>query len=367
MKAFFPSPRPRWDCSWPLWLVAVAIVWANFASSAGAIEPMATTEVVAVEGAEVVLGAGKLAGLAMASQVTLLRESEPIIHPLTGEVLGVPQEPVGTVHIFELSEHRSRGKLVKMYSEPMNGDLAEFQPVVAMPEVTTVMEEMEALKATVERVRERDDDLRSYPAFARKVWDEVSAMRSYLTSIDQRLVEIEEQQSEDHFRFSSVLSGEHRQQDYKEFTVRYAPDMEVRLRAAGKTLLIEVVGDSLQVEQMAAPVSMMEGEEESDSAGLLAMFGFGTGADDVDEEYMEPLQEVEIADLTTDEEMPWYSSVYHLAAGVGLTMAMLIMVFLVIKRRYTDVMDGLEEFDDEYDSFLEDEDDDEDEDDEDER
>jgi len=48
-------------------------------------------------------------------------------------------------------------------------------------------------------------------------------------------------------------------------------------------------------------------------------------------------------------------------AGVGLTLAMLVMVFLVIKRRYSDVMDGLEDFDDGYDSYLEDEDEDEDE------
>ena len=42
-----------------------------------------------------------------------------------------------------------------------------------------------------------------------------------------------------------------------------------------------------------------------------------------------------------------------------------IMVVLVIKKRYSDVMDGLEEFDDEYDKYLEDEDELEDEDDDD--
>ena len=194
------------------------------------------------------------------------------------------------VHIFEVSEHRSRGDVVKMYSEPMAGDLAEFVPIApAAPEVSTVMKEMEALRATVERVRKHDAEMSSYPAFARKVWDEISAMSLYLTSIDQRLVEIEEQQSEDHFRLSSVLSGEHSRQDYKEFTVRYAPDTQVRLRAAGKTLLIEVVGDSLRVEEMAAtPVLLTVPRQESESGGLLAMFGFGSD-DDADE--MEALEE----------------------------------------------------------------------------
>jgi hypothetical protein len=73
------------------------------------------------------------------------------------------------------------------------------------------------------------------------------------------------------------------------------------------------------------------------------------------------MYEVEVADLTTDGDAPWYSTVYHMPAGVGLTLAMLVMVFLVIKRRYSDVMDGLEDFDDGYDSYLEDEDEDEDE------
>ena len=291
MKATFLSPRPRWDCSWPVWLATVAILWASSAITACALEPMATTEVVAVEGNEVVLGDGRLSGLDIASQITLLRDGEPIIHPLTGEVLGVPQEPIGTVHIFEASDHRSRGSLIKMYSESMAGDMAEFQPAspasMSAPGVSSVMQEMEELKATVERVREREDDLRYYPSFARKVWDEISAMRSYLTSIDQRLVEIEEQQSEDHFRLSSVLSGEHHQQDYKEFTVRYAPDTEVRLRAAGKTLLIEVVGDSLRVEEMATPVSMEQTtEQESESPGIMAMFEFGGDDDDADEDSM---------------------------------------------------------------------------------
>lgn len=352
-----------------LGLVLALVVCATSAPDPMAPTTMATTEVVAVEGTEVVLGAGSLAGLIVSSQVTLLRESEPIIHPLTGEVLGVPQEPVGTVHIFEVSEHRSRGGIVKRYSDPAPGDLAEFQPARTpkpAPAVSSVMQEMEALKATVAQVKAREDDLRSYPAFARKVWDEVSAMRAYLTSIDQRLVEIEQQQSEDHFRLSSVLSGEHRQQDYKEFTVRYAPDTEVRLRAAGKTLLIEVVGDSLQVEELATPVAMMAAPKQQ-STGLMAMFGFGGGDDEADAEAAYDVSEmppVQIEDMTMDGQQPWYVSIYHLAAGIGLTLALLVLVVMIVKRRYSDVMDGLEDFDDEYDSYLEDEDEDEDDDDE---
>ncbi len=60
MKATFPSPRRRLDSSWPIRLAFVTILWANTDTSAGALEPMAATEVIAVEGTEVVLGAGRL-------------------------------------------------------------------------------------------------------------------------------------------------------------------------------------------------------------------------------------------------------------------------------------------------------------------
>lgn len=372
MTATLPSPRHRRLRHWPLGLLVGFVVCAS--SMAGALEKVATTQIVAVEGTDVVLGAGRLAGLAEASMVTLLREAEPIIHPLTGEVLGVPQEPVGTVHVFDVGETSARGNLVKVYSEPQAGDLAEFEPVEMtapepMAEVSNVMREMEQLKATVERVQEREDDLRSYPAFARKVWDEISAMRGYLTSIDQRLVELEDQQTEDHFRLSSVINGEYRQENYKEFTIRYAPDTEVRLRTAGKVLTIDVIGDSVTMgSMMEAPMPMAPKPEEP-GGGILAMLGFGSGADDeaVEEALDEPMmEEIPVGDMTSME--PWYKSVYHLAAGVGLLLAMLIMVLLVIRSRYTDVMDGLEEFgddEDDYDSYLED-DEDEDEDDEDE-
>jgi hypothetical protein len=48
------------------------------------------TTVVAVSGQEVTLGAGSRSGMVMAAEVTLLRQGQPIVHPLTGQILGVP-------------------------------------------------------------------------------------------------------------------------------------------------------------------------------------------------------------------------------------------------------------------------------------
>lgn len=339
-----------------LWLLSLALGFLPAETSAST----AIAKVSAVDGAEVIIDAGRADGLTETAKVTLLREGDPIAHPLTGEVLGIPQEPVGTVHIYEVDDHSARGGLVKMYSDPLVGDLAEFKPTMVAakpapaPEMEQVKERVEELSQNVEEYRRRSEQrLGTYPDFARRVLDEISAMKSYLVSLDERMVELEEQQNEHHFRLSSVLSGEYRQEDMKEFTIRYAPDTQVRLRAAGKTLMIDVVVDSLRMTPVPGEsVAMADSEADGDGPGLLSMF---FGSDDEPES----IDDVEMSTETPmdmgDAEVPWYTSVYHLAAGVGLILALLIMVFLVIKRRHSDVMDGLDDFDDEYEGYLDDE------------
>ncbi|MBT3341713.1 MAG: hypothetical protein HN712_02350 [Gemmatimonadetes bacterium] len=336
-------------------LVALAIGWMPAVVQAST----AIAKVSIVEGAEVVIDAGHEDGLTVTAKVTLLREGEPIIHPLTGAVLGMPQEPVGTVHIYEVEAHSARGGLVKMYSDPLVGDLAEFEPKVAAttapaPDVAQVKERVEQLSQHVEEYQRRSERrLGTYPDFARRVLDEIAAMKSYLVSLDERMVELEEQQNEHHFRLSSVLSGEYAQEDLKEFTIRYSPDTQVRLRAAGKTLMIDVVADSIHLTPVdGQPVAMAtDVAVEGESSGFMDLFDFGGDDEDGAQEIMAPEMPME------DEEGElWYTSVYHLAAGVGLIFALLIMVVLVIKRRYSDVMDGLDDFDeDEYEGYLDDE------------
>ena len=328
------SRRIAWAGSVARLLAALAIA-AVAAEAAGPV--LSTARVVAVEGPVVVLGAGRLNGLTEASQVTLLRDGEPIVHPLTGEVLGTPQEPVGTVHVYEVFDRQARGGMIKVYSDPQVDDLVEFERVAVQPAapepppraVAEVMRKVEELEGSVAEYQRSSKDLRSYPAFARRVWDELASMKSYLVSLDERLVELEQQQSEDHFRLSSVLSGEYAREDLKEFTIRYTPDTQIRLRAAGKTLLISVVRDSLHLEEA----------------------GTGAVVDDFDE-YLEDLPIEPGAEKPPDGEEPWYKSEWHLAGGAGLLFALLIMVTLIIRRRYNDVMEGLDDFDDE---FLDDE------------
>ena len=136
----------------------------------------AIAKVTVVEGAEVIIDAGHEDGLTVTAKVTLLREGEPIVHPLTGEVLGMPQEPVGVVQIYEADAHIARGGLVKMYSDPMVGDLAEFKPRISAPaatpapDVEQVKQRVEQLSKNVEEYRRRSEQRTgTYPDFARRV------------------------------------------------------------------------------------------------------------------------------------------------------------------------------------------------------
>ena len=109
---------------WGHWLAVVLLVggtvWVRAAE-------VTTTEVVGIDGEQVEFGIGRLDGLKRDARVTLLRPGEPIVHPLTGQVLGIPQEPVGITRIVRAEEHRAWGLMVKTYSNPQLGDLAEYE------------------------------------------------------------------------------------------------------------------------------------------------------------------------------------------------------------------------------------------------
>lgn len=298
---------------------------------------MGSARVLEVDGDVVILGAGRMDGLGTESQVTLLREGESIVHPLTGEVLGTPQEPVATVRVLGVEDRRARGGLLRTYSEPRVDDLVEFQiiaeePPPSPPAVDEVLRQVQELQGSVSEYQRSGESLRDYPTFKGRVWSALKDMRSTLNSLDERLEVLEEQQSEDHFRLSSVLNGEYRDEELEEITFRYSPDTQIVLEAAGKTVYVRLSRrDSTYVLEEAPAASAYE--------------------------EMPPLMDEDAVDEDPDAK-PWYQSQLHLAGGAGLLVALLIAATLVIRRRYNDVMGGLDDYDEE---FLDDDEDEEEE------
>ena len=229
------------------WILLLGLMVGPTAAEVG------TTRVIRVEDSEVVLGAGLSNGLGIGAQVTLLRQGDPIVHPLTGEILGVPQEPVGYLKITEAEDRQAKGTLQKMYSAPLVDDLAEYEKQETVAQAARIKkaeaDEMTArvkkLERSVKRYQKSNKALSESPAFVQQVWDEIIVMKSYLLALDERLVEMETQQGEDRTRLSSVLDGESQRQGMEEFTIRYKPGTDVKLKIAGKTLVITVNPDSV--------------------------------------------------------------------------------------------------------------------------
>ena len=301
---------------------------------------LSTTHVSSVrhDGAtSVAIEAGSDQGLQTGASVTLLRAGEEIIHPISGKVLGIPQEPVGLAEVRSLEADRATAILVKTYSMPRIGDLVEYEQAESVQRNASAGPE--AVAQVIERVRGLENDIKSYqksrktlsayPVFAQQVWDEMGAIKSYLVTLDERLIELEAQQGADRDRLAQVMSGEYRAEDTRELTIRYSEDMDVRLQVAGKTVLISMERDSLHLGQLEGPT-------------LLA----------------DNLVDVESENGETDWSIEYLSNALGSTLGISFIafgiIALTGIVIFLIKRRYNDVMGSLEDLDQD---FVDDDDD----------
>ena len=310
------------------WIALIA--WLAAAAGAGA--GTATSRVVELREENgspiVVIGAGRRDGMVADLEATLLREADPIVHPLTGEVLGVPQEPVGTVRVYEVRESQSLGRMIKTYSSPQVGDLVEYeqsavqeQPAesASPPEVEEVMKRVKELEQDIAQYRKSRKEVASYPVFARQVWDELSDVRSYLVSLDERLVELETRQEEDRLRLNSMLSGEYQGEAVKEFTVRYSPDTDLKLRVEGTTVWIGVEEDSLRVEGL---------EERKTPAGEKVL--------------------QEEPDKERGFDLSFLRSPYAQAGSLAVIGVLGAVLYILMKRREESVLEEFEDLDEDY-------------------
>ena len=269
----------------------------------------------------VVLDAGRLDGLSEGAQVTLLREGEAIVHPLSGEVLGIPQEPVGLVEVQALQDHRAQAVLLKSYSTPRVGDLAEYAKVAVEPEEASggveveqenkMMNRVEVLEAGMQQYRKSQKSLSAYPVFAQQVWDEMGTIKSYLVTLDERLIELEAQQGEDRNRLAAMIDGEYQSESARELTIRYSEDTDLKLRVAGKTLEISVERDSI----------LLKESNEFDRA----------------------VNEPNEGGWELDEEI--FGSPYVIGGIVFVVLLVVVVLVVIIKQRFDRAMDGLEEYD----------------------
>jgi hypothetical protein len=213
------------------------------------------------------LSVGRIDGLGRDDPVMLLRQAAPIVHPLTGEVLGVPEEPVGLLRVESLGEQQAQGRLIRSYTAPRVGDVAEYQRRVggasgpaappseppSEPEPTGRADGPDARAAAPagsERARaDHEPTTAGHAPLA--VWDELASMQHYLRSIERRLDTIEREHREAASGPSLPKADASAGGDTRELTIRYSAGTDVRLRLAGHTLLVSVEPDSLRLTEAA--------------------------------------------------------------------------------------------------------------------
>ncbi|MEE3233374.1 MAG: hypothetical protein VX294_04345 [Candidatus Latescibacterota bacterium] len=226
--------------------------------------------------------------------VTLLREGPPIVHPISGAVLGVPHEPVGFGDVRMIDKLGATVVLSKIFSKPALGDVAEYEFVMPAPQLaentssksmSNIVDIVHGLEETVKNYAKSQNTVSAYPVFAKEVWDEINSLRSYLVSIDERLVEYEIRQQEDHKRNLQIAVDDLRRESARELILRYDEDTDVKFEVSGNTLHLTVQRDSIIVDEvttvgpdgLTAGLEGIETEEiESDStwfSHLLSMLG----------------------------------------------------------------------------------------------
>jgi hypothetical protein len=306
--------------------------------------------------------------LALDAQVNLLRPGSPIVHPLTGQVLGQPQEPVGVARVFEVGDHQSRAVVEKSYTAAQIGDEVEFAPAPGQETATAgqgheaggaapaeehgraaggdaaLQQRLRDLERSVEEYHASSKTLKAYPAFAQRVWDEISTMKSYLVSLDERLVQLEEQQSQERHPLGAPGGDGGGEEGMREFTVRYAPDTLVRLKVAGRTLLLSVERDSLRVEEEGAAPAAVAGEHqaEGEPAGAPDHEPAGEGGGEEAPAAGEGHGAAAPGGEGHEAQPPWYHSPWVLGSGVLALGLVAGVVSWLIKRRYEEESEELE-------------------------
>jgi hypothetical protein len=222
--------------------------------------------------------------------------------------------------------------MIRRYSEPEVGDLAEYERRAVEPEPRQVAtapagEEaqqmrvrIEGLEQDVDRYRKAQKTISAYPVFAQQVWDELRSVKSYLIGLDERLIELENMQEEDRDLLNAVIRGEYQNGEMREFTIRHSPDTDIRLEVAGKTLVVSVERDSLRLDPpvledpLLGEIAIEEVSEDGEGALDLSLL----------------------------------SSPYVQAGSLGVIAALAGVLFFLMKRREDSFTEELEDLDGDY-------------------
>ncbi len=279
---------------------------------------------------ELVLDVGVLQGLLPPAQIIILRPGEAIIHPLNGKLIGIPQEPVGMAQVYHADERQARAVMLKMYKRPRPGDIVEYQRegTAARAVLTPSMVPQEnKVKQMVQKVQDLESRLKhsrqtQSQLTDRKIMDEIHTMKSYLLSLDERLIALEKRQLEALQQSANIAMEEASGEQLEELTVRYDADTQVRVQLVGKILTLNIEDDRIELGEVVAADSMLQRQ---------------------------------IREKENENELPWYED-YHFWVILVIIVVIVILLavvvsFLMDKHKYQleDELIAQEQVQEEYD------------------
>ena len=294
------------------------------------------------EGSSVIIEITDRMSIDVGTGVTLLREGPPIIHPISGEVLGVPHEPVGYGDVRLIGKLGATVMLSKVFSKPELGDVAEYEIVspttkteedIQSKNITKIVDLVNGLEETVKNYAKSQNTESTDPVFVKEVWDEISSLRSYLVSIDERLIKHELSQQEDQRRNIQVAVDDMRKESSRELILRYDEDTEIKLEVAGNTLHLSVLHDSLVFNEVAT----VELDDLSEEIGMIK----------IDE---------------INSETTWFSDLLdvlgstYVLAGILIAILVVVMILYFIKKNNEGYDEVVDDFGEDYEDLFDDDD-----------
>ena len=319
----------------------------------------AQAKVIKVEEETVHIGVGMDREVKVGTVAEIYRQTEPIIHPVTGENLGSPKVKVAEIEIAKVGPTFSSGSYVVQYAPVKVGDLVEGLEVAPTPEeqvrseVADARAEIKALamslaqeiKANKKGIDDLRGTLRRLSSSERRLTNLINAV----ANVRERMVVIEGQVRNLEAKQQAIIEQDSAEvqalsaENWHELNVLRRGDEEaIYLKVGDRFYRLSFDEDRL-IEETPMPMAaagaaaMPAGDAEDDMSSEKGLF---------DEESTEE-----------EEATPWYLEYWWIAPIAGLLGAVLLFVLKAMRRAVED--EPAEGAADEQNGFIEVADDDE--------
>ena len=312
----------------------------------------AQAKVIKVEEGTVHIGVGVDRDVKAGTVAEIYRQTEPIIHPVTGENLGSPKVKVAEIEITKVGPTFSAGNYVVQYAPVKVGDLVEGLDVAptaeeqVRSEVADARAEIKALAMSlaqeIKANKKGIDDLRG-------TLRRLSSSERRLTNLINAVANVRERMV--------VIEGHVRDLEMKQQAIIQQDSAEVQALSAENWHELNVLrrGDEeaiyLKVGDRFYRLSFEEDRLIEETPMPMAAAGAAAMPAEAAEDDMASEKGLFDEEATEEEATPWYFAYWWVAPIVGLLGAVLLFVLKAMRRPVED--DAAEDGADEPNGFIE--------------